>query len=232
VVIWTELELGCGFVCVSLPSIRNLITMALPKRVKGFFSSVTFRSRSHNSSSVDGDALPLPTTSKRRMQEERDLRDSIISWSPTPVASPDSKTPASSNLPGYSIGSRIAGKRPISSLMTHRLFTQVPAPSPVEMSAQQREWDSYLENQPPQLDHTDTKDFAARSPHADMGKTLSPNGAGHEQCGTTVPQIGCLPEGSYSQEFEGRESGEMERDGVRLIDKEDEGVGKGEWDRV
>jgi hypothetical protein len=116
--------------------------------------------------------------------------------------------------------------------MTHRLFTQVPAPSPVEMSAQQREWDSYLENQPPQLDHTDTKDFAARSPDADMGKTSSPNGAGHEQCGTTVPQIGCLPEGSYSQEFEGMESAEMARDGVRLVDKEDRVMGKGEWNRV
>ncbi|KAF2014114.1 hypothetical protein BU24DRAFT_441763 [Aaosphaeria arxii CBS 175.79] len=40
VTIWTGLELGSGFVCVSLPSIRILLKMILPKRCLNFFTSI------------------------------------------------------------------------------------------------------------------------------------------------------------------------------------------------
>ncbi|KAF2122235.1 hypothetical protein BDV96DRAFT_609196 [Lophiotrema nucula] len=39
--IWTDLELCCGFVCISLPSIRILVAMILPKNL---FASITSRS--------------------------------------------------------------------------------------------------------------------------------------------------------------------------------------------
>lgn len=45
VTIWTELELGCGFVCVSLPSVRILFNVILPKSFPNFFALITSRSR-------------------------------------------------------------------------------------------------------------------------------------------------------------------------------------------
>lgn len=49
VTIWTELELAAGFICVSLPSIRMLLVTILPKRVKSFLSNITQPSRSRSS---------------------------------------------------------------------------------------------------------------------------------------------------------------------------------------
>lgn len=48
VTIWTELELAAGFICVSLPSIRMLLVTILPKRVKNFLSNITQPSRSRS----------------------------------------------------------------------------------------------------------------------------------------------------------------------------------------
>ncbi|KAH6619019.1 hypothetical protein C7974DRAFT_441660 [Boeremia exigua] len=41
VTVWTELELGAGFLCVSLPSIRMLLVRLLPARVLEFLSNLT-----------------------------------------------------------------------------------------------------------------------------------------------------------------------------------------------
>src|SRR5690242_1915520 len=46
VTIWTELELGAGFLCVSLPSIRLLVVRLFPQRVLDFLSSLTHPMRS------------------------------------------------------------------------------------------------------------------------------------------------------------------------------------------
>ena len=61
-VIWTDLELGCGFVCVSLPSIRLLLMMILPKNL---FSTLTGRT-SRFRKSPDGDMLAHPPPQRRR----------------------------------------------------------------------------------------------------------------------------------------------------------------------
>jgi hypothetical protein len=49
--IWTELELLAGFACVSLPSIRILVVKILPAEVKEFLSLVTRSSRSRSNPS-------------------------------------------------------------------------------------------------------------------------------------------------------------------------------------
>lgn len=48
ITIWTELELVACFVCVSLPSIRVLVVRILPTRVKGFLSHITHQSSRSN----------------------------------------------------------------------------------------------------------------------------------------------------------------------------------------
>jgi hypothetical protein len=51
VTVWTELELLAGFACVSLPSIRILIIKILPADIKEFLSLVTRSSRSRSNPS-------------------------------------------------------------------------------------------------------------------------------------------------------------------------------------
>jgi hypothetical protein len=46
--IWTEVELAAGSICVSLPSIRILITKTMPGRVKNIFSHIGHPLRNRN----------------------------------------------------------------------------------------------------------------------------------------------------------------------------------------
>lgn len=50
-VIWTELELVAGLVCISLPPIRVLVSRLLPPRVREFFSRITSSSGSRSNPS-------------------------------------------------------------------------------------------------------------------------------------------------------------------------------------
>ncbi|KAF2650777.1 hypothetical protein K491DRAFT_608145 [Lophiostoma macrostomum CBS 122681] len=66
VTVWTELELGCGFICVSLPSIRVLLTVILPRRFLDFFATLSNRSCHRSTSDPLDDAPPRPAQHKKK----------------------------------------------------------------------------------------------------------------------------------------------------------------------
>lgn len=98
VTIWTELELGAGFLCVSLPSIRTLLVRLLPQRVLDFFSNLTHSFRSK------------PTPRPAEIPEQRSWRKPS-SWIDISANSTDFSTSSSGdkNLEPLTLGPGVRG---------------------------------------------------------------------------------------------------------------------------
>jgi hypothetical protein len=74
VVIWTELELLAGFACVSLPSIRILLVRILPRDVKEFLSLVTRSSRNRSNPNSKRSQESEPKTPSPEVAMTHDAR--------------------------------------------------------------------------------------------------------------------------------------------------------------
>ncbi|KAJ4288928.1 hypothetical protein N0V90_011269 [Kalmusia sp. IMI 367209] len=72
VTIWTEIELACGYVCVSLPAIRVLLSRVFPKSM---FASIS-RSRNGNDRSTPQKLEPMlaPKPIKKKRRESSWMR--------------------------------------------------------------------------------------------------------------------------------------------------------------
>ncbi|KAH8725647.1 hypothetical protein GQ44DRAFT_615438 [Phaeosphaeriaceae sp. PMI808] len=188
VTIWTEIELACGFVCVSLPQIRILIVRFLPSRVKELLSHITSRSRSRSHSN------PAPNDQPREWNKPS-------SWANRSQEANDS---------GHGSG----GGRSLGSLWTRNSAT--PSTHRHMRIGSQR-LESAMSNytdadvavtRPPYHDkRQDTKPGEVEllnipKPSKSSGRNSLMSHASRDSRITALPpisRIGCLPEGSFSQ---------------------------------
>ena len=197
ITIWTELELAAGFLCVSLPSIRMLIVRLLPKRVKEFLSNITHPSRS-KSNPTPQQAVPIE---QRKWKKSNSWID--ISANNTNISDDSGK-----GIELLTLGSGVRGS--FMSAFWNRSTTQSSRLSHLRSGSKRLE--SAMSN------YRESDVAATRSPYQeerikgtfeqvemlDVPKshrhmsTTSRNCSVYEEQITALPQIGCIPEGSYS----------------------------------
>ncbi|KAG9195625.1 hypothetical protein G6011_00746 [Alternaria panax] len=188
VTIWTELELAAGFVCVSLPSVRLLMVKLLPESVKEFFSHFTHPSKQSKQSNSDPkQALPVAHTAPKEWrkpsgwswislgtdQGEPQLgpRKDIMSGRWPWVAT----SPRTSHFSSHTR----SGSRRLNSAMSNYSEADVVLSRPPY---------GYQKNAV-ELNEVPQAKFGPKGRHGDLGDEV-----------TALPNIGCLPERSYSHE--------------------------------
>jgi hypothetical protein len=180
VTIWTELELGCGFICVSLPSIRVLLTMILPRRFLDFFATLSRGSCHRSTSAPLDDAPPRPAQNKKkhtRLHISIDAESNASGSGATSVLSEPHFEKAQSNIvercstPEWNTWEKAALQPLENAVLSDRA------------SRQQEEWEQ-LHRQISNPDEVKPVWLGGGSPSSEPP--------------TELCQIGCLPEGSYS----------------------------------
>jgi hypothetical protein len=186
--IWTELELASGFVCASLPAVRILFVLMVPKSL---ITSITSRSKSRS----NGSSNPGIGSSNSRKQERKRLSWMHISTNDDSTALEESRYRTSKLWPDtvsrYSPRSR-SHQRLSSGLGYHEEFNMshvqtFTSPVPQDLTAE--EVDQVLE---------------LPSVHPSLRRK------GHicYSCGTedeiisALPRIGCLPDESFEKDEE------------------------------
>ena len=200
--IWTELELSAGFLCVSLPSIRLLIVRLLPKRVKEFLSNITHPSRSRSNGHPTPQQFVLPEQRKWKRPS---------SW----IDISANSTNISNDSTEKGIGPLTLGSGARGSFMSpfwNRNTTQSSQFSQLGSRASHRLLESAMSN------YNESGVAVARSPHQEeRGKTTFEHiqmfdvpklhrhtstscrsCSGEDEQITALPQIGCIPDGLYS----------------------------------
>lgn len=195
ITVWTELELAAGFLCVSLPSIRILVVRILPKRVKEFLSNITHPSRSRSSKR---NPTPRPATSSEQRKWSKPKSWIDISANNTNVSSEST----GKGLDPLTLGSGVRGS--FMSAFWNRSSTQHTQLSQSRTGL--RRLGSAMSN------YSESGVAATRSPHHEeknhsafeQVEMLSVPTKSHKHTSTSeeqitaLPQIGCIPEGSYS----------------------------------
>ncbi|KAJ4983296.1 CFEM domain-containing protein [Stagonosporopsis vannaccii] len=206
ITIWTELELAAGFLCVSLPSIRMLFVKILPKRVMEFLSNITRPSRNRSN----------PTPNPHQKQQQHALEQhkwkkpsSWIDISANSASISDESTGKS--LEPLTLGSGVRGS--FMSAFWNRSTTQ-PSQFSQLRSGNHRRLESAMSNysesgvavtRPPyqeerktsiaeQVEMVNVANRAHRHTNMSYG-----SGSDHDDHITALPQIGCIPEGSFSE---------------------------------
>jgi hypothetical protein len=182
VTIWTELELACGFVCVSLPAVRVLVVRIIPKSL---ITSITSKSRSRSAQTpnIGSDTQKLP---HKRLSwihistdhdDETTINDSKSRSSRLwPPKSPQSRTRSQTH---QRLGSTIQEE---TANMSHlRTCTQSV---PREHHGEER--DQVLELQPV---------APSRARHPQVCYSCRPE----DEEILALPKIGCLPDESFSE---------------------------------
>lgn len=205
VTIWTELELAAGFLCVSLPSIRMLLVKILPKRVIDFLSNITRPSRNRSN--------PTPNPHQQQHQQALEKRrwkkpSSWIDISAKSASMSDEST--GKGLEPLTLGPGVRGS--FMSAFWNRSTTQPSQFS--QLRSGSRRLESAMSN------YSESGVAMTRPPYQEEGKLSTPEqvemvnspnrayrhtnttyGSGSEQEDniTALPQIGCIPEGSFSE---------------------------------
>ncbi|KAJ4357033.1 hypothetical protein N0V95_002839 [Ascochyta clinopodiicola] len=196
VTIWTELELAACFLCVSLPSIRMLLIRLLPKRVKEFFSSITHSSRSRSN----------PTPQRPIPVEQRSWKKPS-SWINITTDSTESWDYCSKGMEPLTLGSGVRGS--FMSSIWNRTTSQPTQLS--DLRSGSRRLESAMSN------YSERNIAVTRPPYQEEPKAeqveLSdvPTHRGSSEDGdiTALPQIGCIPERTYSETTLMREHREL-----------------------
>ncbi|KZM22705.1 hypothetical protein ST47_g6127 [Ascochyta rabiei] len=190
ITIWTELELAAGFLCVSLPSIRILLVRLLPKRVKEFFLNITQSSRSKSN----------PTPQHAMPVEQRSWRKNS-SWFDISIDSTKSSDYSSKGMEPLTLGSGVRGS--VMSAFWNRTPSQ---PSQLwHLRSGSRRLESAMSNyselnlavtSPPYQEKRNGEQVEL----SDVPKSHRYwSGSSNDGNITALPQIGCIPEGSFSE---------------------------------
>jgi hypothetical protein len=195
ITIWTELELAAGFLCVSLPSIRMLLVRILPKRVKEFLSNITHPSRSRSSRRNPTPQQATPPQQRKWSKPK--------SWVDISAHSTNISTESSGRgLEPLTLGSGVRG-----SFMS--AFWNRSSMQPTQISQSRtglRRLESAMSNynepgitdsRPPFPRQKDNSAFEQVEMLSVPTKSHRHASAAEEQI-TALPQIGCVPGGSYS----------------------------------
>lgn len=201
VTIWTELELAAGFLCVSLPSIRMLIVRLLPKRVLEFLSNITHPSRSKSN------PTPQPQQHRPREQRKWNKPGSWIDISANSVSVSDKST--GKDMEPLTLGPGVRGS--FMSAFWNRSSTQPSQFSHLRSGSRRLEsaMSNYSESgfavtRPPY--HEERKNSMAEQVEMTTVSSTANRHTGpscknrndHDEQVTALPQIGCIPEGSFS----------------------------------
>jgi hypothetical protein len=197
VTIWTELELASGFVCVSLPAIRILITMIFPGNL---LSSITSRksksgSITRNNPTPDRERsgkkgfswMHIPSLHDDEGTGLQEMKRSI--WSSANQGANRSPTLATFRSTDFDMDRRSSGVHGV--LCAHKASgSQKPLrahpTSPTIM------FEGYLRDS-----------GVVKSPASIVDRTQFCNSCGSQgPYITALPKLGCLPDGSYSGELD------------------------------
>lgn len=181
-VIWTELELAAGFACVSLPTIRKLFIRMLPPSFKKFLSTITRSSRSPSSQ----DPVPSQSRSWRKpaswkyVGSDGKKHDSTGRGDGMSLHSYDSRAPSAQNYVKPG---------------TEAVFTKFPC------STKSLNID---------YDHSNPLELGD-SNEPILGRSLPSHGRRDSRptAFSPVADIGCLPDGSWSDPDVAEESGRV-----------------------
>lgn len=195
ITIWTELELAAGFLCVSLPSIRMLLVRILPKRVKDFLSNMTHPSRSRS-------RRRNPTPQQATPPEQRKW-SKPKSWVDISADSTNISTESSGRgLEPLTLGSAV--RTSFMGAFWDRSFMQPTQLSQSRTGLQRLEsaTSNYSESgvtdyRPPFPQQRDDSTFEQVEMLSVPTKSHRHRSVSEEQI-TALPQIGSVPEGSYS----------------------------------
>ena len=200
VTIWTELELAAGFLCVSLPSIRMLLVRLLPKRLKEFLSNITHSSRS-KSNPTPHQEIPI--------QQQQRIWKKPSSWIDISANSTYKSDGSDKGMEPLTLGSGVRGS--FMSAFWNRSTAQTSQFSHLRNGSQRLE--SSMSN------YSESDDAAIGSPYQkeminstfeqvemlDVPKSHRRTGVSSRSFNnnddeniTALPQIGCIPEESYS----------------------------------
>lgn len=199
VTIWTELELAAGFLCVSLPSIRMLFVRLLPKRLKEFLSNITHPSRSKSN--------PTPQQATPTRQQQR-IWKKPSSWIDISGNSTYKSDHSDKGMEPLTLGSGVRGS--FMSAFWNRSTVQSSQFSHLRSGTQRLEssMSNYSESggatmsSPYQKETTNTTFEQVEM--TDVPISHQRTGDFCKSCNTddeyitALPQIGCIPEESYS----------------------------------
>ncbi|KAF2786450.1 hypothetical protein K505DRAFT_343799 [Melanomma pulvis-pyrius CBS 109.77] len=196
VTIWTELELASGFVCVSLPAIRILLTMMLPRNLLN--SMTSRRSRSNSTPQLHN---------HHNEREERSARKGY-SWMHIPTTTDSDIGTGLGELKSQgrrrsrSMGNGFwpSGIRSENGSQALATFGTVDTPSTQHLT-QYRDQHSHTATPTPtvQFDNYLSEEDRLQRPQPVLGRTGFCNSCGSQaEVITQLPNLGCLPDGSYS----------------------------------
>ncbi|KAH6629439.1 hypothetical protein C7974DRAFT_186331 [Boeremia exigua] len=201
ITIWTELELAAGFLCVSLPSIRILLVRVLPKQVVEFLSNITHPSR--------GKSNPTPRPQQERPPEQRKWKKPS-SWIDISVNSTNvSNESTGKDLEPLTLGPGVRGS--FMSAFWNRSSAQPSQFSNLRSGSRRLEsaMSNYSEagvavTRPPYQEgkndgiseQLEMGNMSSRS-HRYTNSSCRSCSGDNDQI-TALPQIGCIPEGSFS----------------------------------
>lgn len=196
ITVWTELELAASFLCVSLPSIRILLVRLLPKRVKELLSNITHPSRSKSN----------PTPQQAVSSEQRKWKKSP-SWIDLSADITDvSNGSIGKGVEPMTLGSGVRGSfmsafwnrgtRPSSHLRSGSLRLESAMSNYSESNVAVIRPPYQEETKTRVFDQVEMLDVSAKS-HRHVSTSCRSCSGDDEQI-TALPQIGCIPEGSYS----------------------------------
>lgn len=197
ITLWTELELTVGLLCVSLPSIRILLFMLLPKCVKEYLSNVTrpWRSKSNR---TPQQAAPIEQHNWKRPS----------SWIDITTNSTDFSEEIGKGIEPLALGSGARG-----SLVSASWKRSSAQPSQFShLRSDSRRLESAMSNynewavagiRPPYqedgyhstFEQVEMLNIPESHRHSNSSCRSSSREEGQR---TALPQIGCIPEGSHS----------------------------------
>ncbi|XPS78338.1 hypothetical protein M3J09_010353 [Ascochyta lentis] len=195
VTIWTELELAAGFLCVSLPSIRMLLVRLLPKRVKEILSNITHPSRSKSN--------PTP---RRPIPIEQRSWNKPSAWINLSANSTNLSDDNSKGMKPLTLGSGARGSF-MSAFWNH---TSSQPSQFFHLRSESRRLESAMSNysesclavtRPPYQEERNVEQVELSDvPKSHRSVSMSPTSCNSNDGSiTALPQIGCIPEGSYSE---------------------------------
>ena len=219
VTVWSQIELGTGFVCVCLPSIRILLVKVFPETFKRLVSSIT-------SSGTGSNSNDTPQPQRVHLSNEDEWSNKGSTWVKVSANTDKLPTinPTKPPTPGTPVRSSF-----LSAFWRHRSSSQVPVQLS-QLRNNSRRLESPLSNHS-QVGIAVTAPSFREEMHSNAGRSedvemlsVSAKAKKHESTScrsctgdqgaiTALPQIGCIPERSYSKKnFLGTGRGERGND--------------------
>jgi hypothetical protein len=204
VTVWSQIELGTGFVCVCLPSIRILLVKVFPETFKKLVSSIT-------NSGTGSKSNDTPQPQRVHPSKENEWSNKGSTWVKVSASTDKLPTvnPEKPPTPGTPVRSSF-----LSAFWRHRKSSQAP----VQLShlrSNSRRLESPLSNysqvgiavtatsfeEDKSAGRFEDVEMSNMSAKAKKHMSTSCQSCRGDKGGfTALPKIGCIPEGSYSGE--------------------------------